>query len=1584
MNKVYRVVFSQLTGGWVVTSELAKGRKKSSRTMEKITALAATAGLMLGSTVVLAECVATGTDKLNCSGTDNFAVGSQSFPVNGTSTVVTANNWNLNGGHLYVNAQSGSVEFNGDNVTVNGTSTVNGLIHLATVDANDTSISIRNSVIKTVTNPIKESSGLVTHATGSGNAKIEVTGNVRIEVDGNGLHALATKGKNALITMTGGNNLIKVTGSRSGIDATANNGQASVVLSGKNTIETTGDGSNAIASIGKEASVNVDLDTTLITSGSKANGIYAKGNGQNTVIVSDATITTQGEDSAGIRGDQNQAATTGDIIITTGANSKIETNGRQAEGIHAYLGSESEGGIASSGNIIVTAEGNIKTNGDSLAEGIYGAITHSGATGNVDITFKGNTIETTGTAGASGNRGILARQLGSGDITVNHLGQLITTAGAKAYGIEISTGLTGTDGAISASAGKVVVGVTGNIKTQGDEAHGVWVNTKNQVDSVIGQFAGEITTLGNKAHGISVETSSKVSLTNTGLITTNGSASHAINVVSDGDKNINIGNSGAISVNGANSTGIYAVMNTNTSSSGKITINNTGDIITDTGDTPISTYGHGIYAIIDNVGADSGGIDITHTGGTIDTTGYNATAIQAYTTAKTGDINIKVTNAIINAKSGKSDGINVRSGSGATDVNQVSDLDINITTNGGEINVLDGVAGSGETSNGIMAYQYAAAKGDINIINNGTKIKTGLGVDGLGVSAAAMDIRQVGTTATGNINIFNHGELSTAGAGVTTSAIYALNNGSGEINVLNTNQMDTVGQNANGIYAQSAGTGNINIINTGDLFTQGTNAAGIQIRHMGTGDISIQSSGDITTKNSRGMLAGADIGNVLIGATGNITTAQAVATITTNNHGIEAYSGAGKVNVNYNDGVIKVVGKDNTATGGGRNIGIAVWDKDLATLGTEGVINLGSTATVDASEGTAGLLIRNNGKGEINIAQGAQVHGGSLAGVLFTSNGSAATHTLNNDGIVDSINDQVILMTNAVSGNKLIINNYGTLTGYVTSGAEDTVFSNYSSNSFNIRNFADTDGDLIRDTKAVAISNFGGGNDVFKNELTGTVRLAAVTGESTVNTTNEYITSGALSINNAGIVQGQLLNLNTFENRGTIDLTENKQAGDILVIGGGATAGTYGGGLFVSDGGTLKLDTVLNEGDVNSLSDILVIDDSIAGAGGATALEINVISDAGQKTQGEGIKVIETLGTSSANSFKLAKPMVSGLYEYVLGQGSADQNWYLSNMFDKNNPLFNPATGAYLANQTAASALFMHTLYDRQGHANNIAGGSEKKSSVWVRAATSNTKNDSVNGNMKVDTDSNLIHLGGDIGKWQVQEGNLHLGLMGAYGQTESDVRSKKTGTTAKGKVTGYSVGLYSTWFADEAQGKGLYVDSWAQYGWYKNKVSGQGQTTEKEEKYDSNNWAVSLEAGYGMHLATRGNTEIMLTPQVQVTYNNYSADDHQDRNKLKVSGSKADDVITRVGARLYGRAIEGYSAKPFIEANWLHHTAKNELSFNGEVLKDGVPKDRAEAKLGLQGTISKNWKVWGQVGAQWGGDNYTRYEGQAGLNYQW
>jgi autotransporter family porin len=49
------------------------------------------------------------------------------------------------------------------------------------------------------------------------------------------------------------------------------------------------------------------------------------------------------------------------------------------------------------------------------------------------------------------------------------------------------------------------------------------------------------------------------------------------------------------------------------------------------------------------------------------------------------------------------------------------------------------------------------------------------------------------------------------------------------------------------------------------------------------------------------------------------------------------------------------------------------------------------------------------------------------------------------------------------------------------------------------------------------------------------------------------------------------------------------------------------------------------------------------------------------------------------------------------------------------------------------------------------------------------------------------------------------------------------TGHTARGVVTGTSVGAYATWLQDARMEGGAYVDGWLQYGRFRNSVQGEG-----------------------------------------------------------------------------------------------------------------------------------------------------------------
>jgi autotransporter family porin len=982
-----------------------------------------------------------------------------------------------------------------------------------------------------------------------------------------------------------------------------------------------------------------------------------------------------------------------------------------------------------------------------------------------------------------------------------------------------------------------------------------------------------------------------------------------------------------------------------------------------------------ISKVIGPNGSDSEGLIINQTGGTLTTYGDNSAGISVTTSARTGDITINVSDTIMNLQQNNSDGIylvNVNSGA--------SNVSLNINTTGGEINTLNAASPTGNWNYGIVAIQSNAAAGDINIRNEGTKISTGLSGNGTANTSDAIAATFGSASASGNLSVYNNGALTTLGD--NSSGINATNYGSGWINVTNLSSINVSGQNSFGIIA-AANSNAVNVTNHGTITTQnGYGIYGVVMDQTATSDVTIINSGNITTHNGSGIYAVSGAGNVNVSASGNISAKQQNSP--TGLYGINATSISGSTTVAYQDGTIKV---SNTTPSGDVGLVAAAWNLNNTATGNDANVIIGPNATIDAREGSGGIQMISSNKGDIFISAGSAVHGGassaSSGGVGISFYGlygsTLSDHRLTNNGFIDALSDLAIA-SESHSGSTLTINNYGTIDGYVTFGDEDTTFSNWSANSWNIRNFADTDGDGVRDAKEIAVSDFGAGYDVFKNEATGTVRLLAVSGETNIPVAAGYIPDGALDITNAGTVHGHLLNLDRFENRGTIDLSDNGQAGDVLLITGGATAGANGGGKFVADGGFLRLDTVLNDGDLNSLSDVLVVDEIEAGSD-VTRITINRVGGMGAITIGDGIKVVDVLGNADAGSFALDGVVKGGIYEYTLHEGSVTTPGNNSLFLRTSAQQLNPDIGSYLANQTAATGLFMHSLHDRLGEPQLYQNYREEDKSipaVWLRAVAGHTKNEAGGGLLNQHSESTLLHLGGEVADWSSNgDDRFHLGLMGAWGRVETKTTSQATDSRVKGTVDGYGVGAYLTWYDNPANVEGWYSDVWTMYNWFNNE-------TEGSAKYDSESWTTSLEVGYAMKLSALENYDWMLEPQGQVAYNYYSVDSIKDRNGMKVTDSDANGFATRLGMRTYLRpSTFRNGAQPFFEVNWLYNSANNSMMFNDARIADDTPENRFEAKVGVQGEMTKHLQVYSHIGLQWGQNSYEHAEGQVGVRYR-
>ena len=433
------------------------------------------------------------------------------------------------------------------------------------------------------------------------------------------------------------------------------------------------------------------------------------------------------------------------------------------------------------------------------------------------------------------------------------------------------------------------------------------------------------------------------------------------------------------------------------------------------------------------------------------------------------------------------------------------------------------------------------------------------------------------------------------------------------------------------------------------------------------GDIFVDLAGTITAADApvaRGvwsdMFGG---GETIINSSATITTSaresEAIYAI------VDAPDNIHGVTINVSDGIITTTGASSSGVYGSV-------DSDISTAASSVTIDGGSV--LSSGNGSYGVFSRSVG-GSSEIVIDTSVTGGSGAGGgVF---GGAATTgvsmiDIGANGVISAFSESAVV----AAGGEATVTNDGTIFGNVFLTDLDDTFTNNSSTSWNMRNFADTDGDLIRDTEAVAVSDFGGGADTFTNTASGAVRLLTVEDMAGNNPNfddaGQYLPPSARSIEVVGVEQAQIFNLEQFQHMGDLVLQDTQAgnaapvAGDVLVISGAGVAGANGGGVYEPMGGRLLLDSVLDEGGAGSLSDVLVLD-NVAVSNDPTEVRI-INADPGQGAMtdtngngevdlGEGILVIEVLGDSPASAFEMM-PLVDNEFMYQLLQ-DPDGNWVL-------------------------------------------------------------------------------------------------------------------------------------------------------------------------------------------------------------------------------------------------------------------------------------------------------------------------------------
>lgn len=246
-----------------------------------------------------------------------------------------------------------------------------------------------------------------------------------------------------------------------------------------------------------------------------------------------------------------------------------------------------------------------------------------------------------------------------------------------------------------------------------------------------------------------------------------------------------------------------------------------------------------------------------------------------------------------------------------------------------------------------------------------------------------------------------------------------------------------------------------------------------------------------------------------------------------------------------------------------------------------------------------------------------------------------------------------------------------------------------------------------------------------------------------------------------------------------------------------------------------------------------------------------------------------------------------------------------------------------------------------------------------------------------------LIEVGGNsAGNFALTTGTVQ----------HSNTQSNRVGYKSDGRISGYSAGLYATWYQNDANKTGAYVDSWALYNWFDNSVSSDNRSA---DDYDSRGVTASVEGGYTFEAGTFSGSEGTLNtwyvqPQAQITWMGVKDSDHTRKDGTRIETEGDGNVQTRLGVKTYlnshhqrddGKQRE---FQPYIEANWINNSKVYAVKMNGQTVGHEGARNLGEVRTGVEAKVNNNLSLWGNVGVQLGDKGYSDTQGMLGVKYSW
>ncbi|MCW8127603.1 autotransporter-associated beta strand repeat-containing protein [Microbulbifer halophilus] len=683
---------------------------------------------------------------------------------------------------------------------------------------------------------------------------------------------------------------------------------------------------------------------------------------------------------------------------------------------------------------------------------------------------------------------------------------------------------------------------------------------------------------------------------------------------------------------------------------------------------------------------------------------------------------------------------------------------------------------------------------------------------------------------------------------------------------------------------------------------------------------------------------------------------------------------------NPNDGVIQ--GGSGVWQGSGGNTN---WTDIEGT--PNGAFTDGSFAIF---QGRPGMVTVDNSQGQVGVA-GMQfaVDGYTIIGEAITLESDSATIRVG-DGTPNGADDTATIGSVLRGSAGLVKADLGTLvlTGNNTYSGGTTIEAGTLSVSDN-RNLGAAgtelrfDGGILRVTgtdyrttdRPIAWGTFGGGFDIADaaNTFTLDQTLAGsgpldklgggtlhLTGDSSGFTGETEILAGTLAVDGSLCGPLTIRAGGTLAGTGTVCDTTSFSGGTIAPAGPGHIGTLTIDGDYTSNGGNLAIDAAL--GDDSSPSDLLHITGDTLMGSGATRIFVTNLGGDGGETSGDGIRIVQVDGTSSADLFELGAPAIGGEYSYDLFFEPGDGDWFLRSVGLAPTV---PTYEAYAA--TLLDLMALPTLRQRVGNRYYaFAGGGADLPTAEEPATESmghsggrvlRTRIEATHGHFEgasslgteYDSTRTLVQVGADGQLADKASGIVIGGLTAHYAHAESDIESETGNGTASTDTVG--VGASLTWYGDD----GLYADGQATLAYLMSDLSATGIGALVD---DNSGWGYGLGIEAGKRIAIGGNWSV--TPQAQLSYTGVDFDDFTDPFDADIALESGDSLNGRLGVAFdtagYGAGSGGHV---YTIANLTYEFLDGTAVDVDDTVLDFEPHDFG-GELGIGGTY------------EWGGGKYT------------